>query len=308
MSEKFNFYDIYGYLLPGLLLLGLCWLPFGMEGQGWPSQEVSKALLLLFAGYIAGQLLQSYALVAVPSNVRDAKGLLRSPSSILLDDDSKFDKSFKTLLANEAREAFGLEVLGPSEQAEKNRDVVVMQARAYLIRKKAASYVEQFEGLYAMLRGLGCDFFFGAAYLLGWILSFHWKTKCLGFSLGLVLIIACAGTLVLSTLSYFLRADSKKERSLDQWGVALILVLALCLGYFFGTWKPAPDNIVLFLCIAAPLAIIAGFRCMRGYRKYAQSFAETIWRDFLALHREADKVAAKRGASSASSPALTVQE
>ena len=32
----------------------------------------------------------------------------------------------------------------------------------------------------------------------------------------------------------------------------------------FGTWKPAPDNIELFLCIAAPLAIIAGFRCMRG--------------------------------------------
>jgi hypothetical protein len=292
MSERFNFYDIYGYLLPGLLLLGLCWLPFGLAGQGWPNQEVSKALLLLFAGYIAGHLLQSFALVIVPSKVRDSKGVLRSPSSILLDEDSKFDKNFKTLLANEIRDAFGLEVLGTGTQ-EANRDVAVMQARAYLIRNKSANYVEQFEGLYAMLRGLGCAFFFGASYFLGWILSFHWNAKCLGLEIWLLLIIACVGGLVLSTLSYSFRADSKKERSLDRWGTAFILVLALALGYFLGTWKPAPSQAEFFLCVALPVALIAGVRCMRGYRRYAQLFAETVWRDFSALHRDLNRPVAE---------------
>lgn len=300
MSEKFNFYDIYGYLLPGLLLLGLCWLPFGLEGKGWPNQELSKALFLLFSGYITGHLLQSYALVVIPSKVRDSKGSLRSPSSIMLDDDSKFDSKFKLLLANEIQEEFGLEVLGTDGQHERNRDVAIMQARAYLIRKKAANYVEQFEGLYAMLRGLGCAFFVGAAYLLGWILSFHWNSECLGFGIWLLLIIACAGTLVLGALSYLLRAKPKTELSLDRWGAVLILALALGFGYFLGTWKPAPRDTEFFMCAAIPVAVLAGLRCMRGYRKYAQKFAETIWMDFLALHRAAGKVAAAKGAKSAS--------
>lgn len=293
MNEKFNFYDIYGYLLPGLLLLGLCWLPFGMEGKGWPNQELSKALFLLFAGYIAGHLLQSYALIVIPSKVRDSEGLLRNPSSILLDDGSKFDGEFRVLLANGIREEFGLEVLGTNGQ--QNRDVAIMQARAYLIRKKAANYVEQFEGLYGMLRGLGCAFFLGAAYLLGWILSFHWNFECLGFGIWLLLIVTCAGALVLGILAYLLRAKPKVEMLLDRWGAAVILALAVALGYFLGTWKPAPREMEFFMCTAIPVAVLAGFRCMRGYRKYAQKFAETIWIDFLALHRAADKTASTKG-------------
>ena len=47
MVEKFNFYDIYGYLLPGLVLIGLFWLPFGLILNLWPKAELSSALLVL---------------------------------------------------------------------------------------------------------------------------------------------------------------------------------------------------------------------------------------------------------------------
>ena len=138
MSERFNFYDIYGYLLPGSLLLALFWLPFGLGGLGWPNEEVSKALLLLFSAYIAGHLLQSLALVIVPSKFRDENKVLRNPSSILLDEtNGKFTKSFKDDLGARIKDEFGLDILGTSEEDLKNRDTTLFQARAYLIRKKS---------------------------------------------------------------------------------------------------------------------------------------------------------------------------
>ena len=47
---------------------------------------------------------------------------------------------------------------------------------------------------------------------------------------------------------------------------------------------------------------------MREYRKYAWNFAETVWRDFLALHRESDAVSAEQETATASSPETTVSE
>lgn len=99
----------------------------------------------------------------------------------MLDDEDNrtFTPAFKKILAEDIQSAFGLVILGNAEQ-DSNRGTAFLQSRAFLIRKDAARYVEQFEGLYAMMRGLGCVFFLSAAYLLGWVLSFHWKVTCLG--------------------------------------------------------------------------------------------------------------------------------
>jgi len=67
MIDRFNFYDIYGYLLPGTLLLGIFWFPFGLGTGSLPAKEVSTTLLLLALGYIAGHLLQTLASVVVSS-------------------------------------------------------------------------------------------------------------------------------------------------------------------------------------------------------------------------------------------------
>lgn len=47
MIERFNFYDIYGYLLPGATLVGLLWLPFGIITGTWPAAQLSEAVFVL---------------------------------------------------------------------------------------------------------------------------------------------------------------------------------------------------------------------------------------------------------------------
>ena len=61
MIKQFNFYDIYGYLLPGMLLVSLFWLPVGILTRSWPNQDVSNALFLAVGAYILGHVLQTIA-------------------------------------------------------------------------------------------------------------------------------------------------------------------------------------------------------------------------------------------------------
>ena len=85
MIDRFNFYDIYGFVLPGTLLLGIFWLPIGLATGSLPASEISSTLLLLVLAYIAGHLLQTFAQVVVSSKVRDPKKALRDRSSLILD-------------------------------------------------------------------------------------------------------------------------------------------------------------------------------------------------------------------------------
>jgi hypothetical protein len=297
MIDRFNFYDIYGYLLPGTLLLGLFWLPFGLATECLPTKEISTTLLLLAMAYIAGHVLQTIALVVLPSKVLDEKGNRRAPSSILLDSDNpKFGSSFKGDLARKVQSAFNVEILGEDAGRLANRDTAFFQARAYLIRNKAANYVEQFEGLYAMMRGLGCAFFIGCAYLIGWGLSFHWTLWGLGLTVWCVLVASITGALISTAVAGYIGShpasdrqrkerQQKREKAANSWLAVCILIFVSGLGYFLGTWKPAPGRTEFFLWVVPPLTLIAGIRCIQAYRSYAQNFAETVWRDFSGFYR-----------------------
>jgi hypothetical protein len=287
MIERFNFYDIYGYLLPGTLLLGLFWFPFGLATGSLPAKEVSTTLLLLVLAYIAGHILQTLASVVVPSDVPDEKGIRRALSSILLDASStKFSKGFRKGLASDVKDAFGLDVLGDGQEELANRNTAFFEARAYLIRNKAANYVEQFEGLYVMMRGLSCAFFLGCAYLLGWGLSFHWQTNWLGACVWFELVVSSLASLLLSAAFLVLKKSPEAERVRDRWLTFCLLLLVLGLGYFLGTWKPLPGRLEFFLWSSLPVTLVAGSRCFQAYRSYALHFAETVWRDFSSLYRE----------------------
>lgn len=294
MIERFNFYDIYGYLLPGTLLFGLLWLPFGLS-QGLPANELSTTLLLLVLSYVAGHVLQTIATAVVPSKVLDKQGELRQRSNVLLDaDDTQFSADFKKDLGEKIKKAFHVEVMGDDEKHRSSRNAAFFQARAYLIRAKCASYVEQFEGLYAMMRGLGCAFYLGTAYLAGWALSFHWKTSGVGYGIWWVLAAGVAGALVAAHLAQYIDthpAVDKQQKRLQQerlteamnFLAVCTMLLALGLGYFLGTWKPAPAPTEFFLWAAMPIAWIAAMRCLQAYRNHAQNFAETVWREFAGL-------------------------
>jgi hypothetical protein len=294
MIERFNFYDIYGYLLPGTLLFGLVWLPFGLISAALPSNEVFTTLLLLALAYIAGHVLQTVAMVVVPSKVRDKTGVFRSRSNILLDgDNGRFSGRFKIDLGKKLKAAFAIDHL----EDDTNREAGFFAARAYLIRNKAANYVEQFEGLYAMMRGLGCAFYVGCAYLAGWGLSFHSKTPGMSFGAWWVMASSAGGAVLASVVVRYIAgnpAADKEERQHQQereleansFLAVCSLLFAAAMGYFLGRWKPAPANTEFLLWSALPVTLIAGSRCLQAYQNHAQNFAETVWRDFAALYGE----------------------
>ncbi len=61
MIDRFNFYDVYGYLLPGLALVALFGLPGLMIVEELPSSELVSALAAVAVGYVVGQLAHAFA-------------------------------------------------------------------------------------------------------------------------------------------------------------------------------------------------------------------------------------------------------
>jgi hypothetical protein len=61
MIDRFNFYDVYGYLLPGLALVALLGLPGVMIAGNLPSSELVSALAAVAAAYVIGQLAHAFA-------------------------------------------------------------------------------------------------------------------------------------------------------------------------------------------------------------------------------------------------------
>jgi hypothetical protein len=298
MIDRFNFYDIYGDVLPGTLLLGLFWLPFGLTTMNLPSSEISSTLLLLVAAYIAGHLMQMVALMVAPVMVLDTTNRKRTRSSVILDQDNTvFSKVFKKRLGELIEGAFGLKVIGTDEETILERETAFYQARSYLLLVKNAGYVEQYEGLYALMRGFAFAFFVGCAYLVGWGLSFHWSLRWMGLGAWLALVVSIAGALVATGFTRYYESRrrpeqkverdqlEKKKKSSYMWvGIWMLLFMA-GLGYFLGTWRPAPARVEFFLWTAIPLGLISGFRCLHAYGEWAERFAEAVWRDFCASYK-----------------------
>jgi hypothetical protein len=58
MVERLNFYDVYAYLIPGIVFVSLLWLPFAITNEAFLKLDWSSALLVLVLAYIAGHIIQ----------------------------------------------------------------------------------------------------------------------------------------------------------------------------------------------------------------------------------------------------------
>jgi biotin transporter BioY len=294
--KQFNFYDIYGYLLPGMLLLGLFWLPFGVFTQTWPDEDISKALFLAALAYIVGHLLQIVANSVVPSKVTDSAERERYPSDMLLDQSNRrFSKQVKEKLSGQVKDLFGLALeitmdCDGKNDISKNRQTAFFQVRSYLTVKNHARYAEQFQGLYALMRGLACSFFAGAFYLIGWVLAFHRDNICFWATVLILFVIGIAGALV-SSWAAWLRNKEKEAKKPGWkerfWLAPCLLLSLLCSGFWVGAkqpgafWSQAPTA-GYTLAASACFALIASAICLSAYRDYTFHFAKTVWLDFSA--------------------------
>jgi len=283
--ERFNFYDVYGYLLPGLAVLGLAWLPFGVISHSWPQNELLSAVVVLAFGYVLGHLLQNVATNAVPSTFRDNQRRQRRPSDLLLDKaDTYFTDGIKQQIREKARAQFSVDLsvgADGDEQLSRSRNHVFLMARQMLIREQLVAYAEQFEGLYAMMRGLAIACLLGACYLFCWALAIF-KYRC-GWWLAALLL---AMSLMLLGITGMLRnrrsLEDPKRYTIDKITLAGAAVAAGSAAYLLGFHRITDTSYSKVFSLLGVICLLLILRFYLAYRAFAFEFARVIWRHFAA--------------------------
>lgn len=290
MIERFNFYDVYGYFLPGLVFLALLWLPIGITREFWPGKEITSAIAVLAFAYILGHILQTVAQSALPSKGKDSKGRLRYPSDYFLDvDDRTFTTEFKHQLESVVQSLFhiSLNVSRPIPEEEIKRISMARQdafrlARNALLSSDTKSYGEQFQGLYALMRGLVIAFWIGSAYSLGWALcsALVRRVQCVAIFGAVAFTIA----IVLGFVLAFRSSDSKTRTTVDRITFLCLLVAFSAFGVKLGSYAVVSGVHLVAFAVIAAACVWCGARCFSAYKHFAGEFARTTWNDFLS-HR-----------------------
>jgi len=289
MIERLNFYDVYGYLIPGLVLVTLIWLPYGLTDGALVSIDWSSALLALVFSYIAGHLIQGLARVALPSTRKDKNGESRYPSDILLDDGGEsLSPEVKSCLVRRIQDQFGIDVTNARNEdpeiRRRHRLDAFMLCRRVLIQKGVASYAEQFEGMYALMRGVTTATIFGVSYYIGLLIRSQvgfmdttikaWFLPAAVIDMFVILILA------ISSLN--LKAPGRKQlvqRWLFWLITALLFLLAVLVAPDKAHWVNSPSTL-FYICFT--LAFVS-LRSYGAYHEFSRRFAETVYRDFCAL-------------------------
>lgn len=186
ITGKFDFYDILGYLIPGLVLVGLLSLPFGLITGSWPSTSLTSAVLYLVGAHILGHILQGLlrAWERIPQ-IRDKSGSWRNPSSVLLDPNQELMAPLHIKIGELANKFWGIPEKDDSkikpwkDIPDSKRDTAFLQARNLLLQSKKQSYIEAFQGKYALLGGMAVSFLIAFAYYTGWAVALF-LSECIG--------------------------------------------------------------------------------------------------------------------------------
>ncbi len=287
MIERFNFYDVYGYFLPGLAFLALIWLPIGIVRHFWPGKEITSAIAALAFAYIAGHILQTVFGNALPSKGKDSKGRRRYPSDYFLDsDDPTFSNEFRHELESLVKRVFHihLNVGNPVSESEmgqisKARQDAFRLARNTLLKPDLQSYGQQFQGLYALMRGLAGAFWMGSAYSLGWSIS-----SIPNGWLGYVKVAGYIGLAIAVGVGFvpvFGNPKSKARMILDRVTLLSVLVALSASGVLLGSYLNASKAQLFAFMLIAAASLWCGARCFSSYKHFAAEFAKATWNDFL---------------------------
>ena len=277
MIDKFNFYDIYGYFIPGAALLLLLWLPIGLTRGGAPPTDLGSAVIGAVVAYVVGHLLHMICTKVIPSTMT-ANGRQRNFSDVVVDDgDTNLATEFKTKLADLVKKKFELELqtgATPTAEIDRVRGDAFALARHALQHTKEISYAEQFQGMYTLTRSLTAAFAVAAAYFVGWGLSvFHdgW-VDCV------VIVVITVSLLAADNFTAWIWKGGGK--TLEKWSAGALLLAAVAAGYLLGRHFHPTGVKAAILAFSAMGAVVASLRCYMAYRSFSLSFAKTVWRDF----------------------------
>ncbi|MGC2476656.1 MAG: hypothetical protein WA485_20145 [Candidatus Sulfotelmatobacter sp.] len=285
MIDKFNFYDVYGYFLPGLALIAVLWLPFGLIAHIWPTADWGSAIIAIALAYFVGHFMLYVSTNVVPSHdVKKSKPGKepRSPSQTMLDSDSKdLSPNIRRQIAEAVQKDFNLEVHIETKDGEYDADrkEAFLLARQRLILGKAEGYAEQFEGMYSLARGLVMALWVATAFYSGWVLSvIRWIPL---FFFALTVDFVCLLILVNTAISLSRETDRTRRPPLERRFGLIFLLFFLSGGWILGFRYKVETRSCIVLSLAAAVALVLSIRCYEQYRVFTVQFAKTVWRNFL---------------------------
>jgi len=276
MIQRFNFYDIYGYLLPGLVLAALLVAPFSIAGGLAPPAHLASAALAVVVGYVLGHFLQRFADVWLPWTWWGVPTKRRLPSSHLLDPDAtRLASEVKRQLASKIQQKFHLDVGIDSDDPKKFdpvRQEAFLQCRRDLLNSDRAAYAEQFQGMYSMMRGFACALGCGAAFHAG-------IASALEFAFPRQLE---RSIWVLIAVWILVSIPSIPESGFTVWveravGMLVFWLLGMEAAWYIGA-KPHFARAALLIALGC---VLLAFKSAKGFSYYAEIFAATVYRDFL---------------------------
>lgn len=258
MIERLNFYDLYGYLLPGVAVIAVFYGPFWLVGSPHPTWEWSSAVAALVVAYLLGHVLQILA--------RTAFGEVPRPSDTLITGPNAFPEKLTTSLTTLAVEDFGLDLTRASE-----RQIAFESFRAAIQSKELPSYAEQHQGMYALTRGLAAASVLGAANTLGWTLvavarahggKDHFAVYSVMLVLGLVAVV-----------------ESHRRRTPAWFLVAA--AAALWCGSMEAIRHVASMSIQIFVAVVVGLSVTASM-FVASFRFFQREFARNVYLTYFA--------------------------
>ena len=272
MIERFNFYDVYGYLIPGAVALSLFWLPFALAvTPNLPKTltGATGAAVLAVLAYVTGQLLQMFAATILSErNERNER-----PSTYRID-----RSPIREELAKAIEQRFPtIKILDERGQ----RDAAMLLCRSHLVAQGQAAYAEQQQGMYAFMRGISTAAAGAASFTAGWFLgSFfaafapHARQFAMGIGVG-----------VLAILIFTVRAKKIEEKQRKERAIfaTLLVTFAVAVGFACGSDHASYRWAMLALAL---VELLIALRTFRAYIHFAEHFVDQVYRDFLNLDLE----------------------
>jgi len=282
--DRFNFYDVYGYLIPGLTFITLLWLPFGIVTGKPPDDKLASLVVVLLLAYVIGHFLQAMATNAFSSQTeRNSAGKPAFPSVVLLDkSNTRMGHDLKRRVHNIVQSWFSINVAADEDSDE---DIAQRRQDAYFICRPVVnagkSYAEQFQGLYSMMRGLSLALLLAVSYDFGWALAVFRDPK-IAFALQVlggecVLALAVLASNAAGAFTVRLTGDTLTRSVRDRYSLGVIALLLLCVGYLVGSRMTVYYETAAMLAVLGTVLFAIAMRFFAQYKSFTVEHAKSVW-------------------------------
>lgn len=284
MIERFNFYDLYGYLIPGFVWLLVLGFPFQLQ---FSIGEFSAGMLTasLIIGYVVGHLLSGLARQALPSSrylVNDQK--VQKSVAILAPDyrgDDRMPDELSLELGKCFAARFHFNPVAPFDLAGAKQ--MFFLCRAALAHAKLGAYVEQYQGMGSLTRSLALATWTGGFYYASWVTLSTLHRIVDERSVQSVLPLVSLAIAVL--MANAVKNSLKGEGAINLTGTECMTVagVLLMVAAAHSWWSPLNSRQSHQLAIAAAAMWIASLRFKNASESFEASLAMAVFRDFVVM-------------------------